>query len=89
MHQQVTGLTTGEFDKLSVYHNGSMQDITTLLGTGGGGGSVTSTAAPLNLNGGQLDIDLSNYSTTTQINNKLATKQDPLTAGSNITMPIM
>ena len=62
----------------------------TISATGGGsGGLVQSVAAPLQLattggNAGQLSINLGAYSTTTQINNALALKQDLLVAGSNI-----
>ena len=51
------GLTQGEFTRLHTLYNGVMQDITPLLGTGGGeGGTFTSATLPLSITNGVLPL---------------------------------
>ena len=67
-----TGLTEGDFHRLSVLHNGDMTNIITLIGSLGGSGAVQSASTPLSISGGVLSVDLSNYITSSSVNALLA-----------------
>ena len=75
MDTLTNGLSQGDFTLLNVLHNGSMQNIITLIGSLGGG--VDSATTPLSINGGVLSIDLSSYGTTAQINSAITTALAP------------
>ena len=76
MDTLTNGLSQGDFTLLNVLHNGSMQNIITLIGSLGGG-TVDSATAPLSISGGVLSIDLSSYSTTAQITSAITTALAP------------
>ncbi len=74
-----TGLTEGDFHRLGVLSNGSMTDILTLIGAGGGGAGVTdvtsqSSELTVATSGTtrQLSLTLNAYATTTSVSTLLA-----------------
>ena len=69
------GLSQGGFTLLRALHNGSMQNIITLICSSGCG--VDSATTPLSINGGVLSVDLSGYGTTAQINSAITTALAP------------
>jgi len=71
MDTLTNGLSQGDFTLLNVLHNGSMQNIITLIGSVGGG-TVDSANAPSSISGGVLGIDLSSYSDTVAMNTTIA-----------------
>ena len=71
MDTLTNGLSQGDFTLLNVLHNGSMQNIISLIGSLGGG-NVDSANAPLSISGGVLSIDLSSYSDTVAMNTAIA-----------------
>ena len=75
MDTLTNGLSQGDFTLLNVLHNGSMQNIITLI-AGLGGGNVDSANAPLSISGGVLSIDLSSYTNTAGLTTLLADKLD-------------
>ena len=58
MDTLTNGLSQGGFTLLNLLHNGSMQNIITLIGSLEGG-NVDSASTPLSISGGVLSIDLS------------------------------
>ncbi len=84
MKYVTTGLTEGDFHRLGVLSNGTMTDILTLIGAGGG--TVTSATLPLSIANGVLSIDLSSYSDTVAVNTLLANKIDTVTVAAPLTV---
>ncbi len=66
------GLGQGDFTLLNVLHNGSMQNIITLIDSLSG--NVDSANAPLSISGGVLSIDLSSYTNTAGLTTLLGGK---------------
>ena len=75
MDTLTNGLSQEDFTLLNVLHNGSMQNIISLIGSLGGG-SVDSASTPLSISGGVLSIDLSSYTNTAGLTTLLASKLD-------------
>ena len=73
MDALANGLSQGDCTLLNVLHNGSMQNIISLIGSLGGG-NVDSANAPLSISGGVLSIDLSSYTNTLGLTTLLAGK---------------
>ena len=79
-------------DSLYLIYNNNLENILNVIGSGGGGSGITTltgTGSAIITGVGSsrnILVDLSNYSTTTQINSLLNSKQNTLTAGSNITI---
>ncbi len=76
---------------LYLSYNNNLENILDVIGSGGGSGitTLTGTGSAIITGGGSsrnILVDLSSYSTTTQINSLLTSKQNTLTAGSNITI---
>ena len=71
-HSVQTGLSEGDFHRLSVLHNGDMTNIISLIGSLGGSGAVQSASTPLSISGGVLSVDLSSYITSSAVNALLA-----------------
>ena len=67
-----TGLSEGDFHRLSVLHNNEMTNIISLIGSLGGSGAVQSATTPLSISGGVLSVDLSSYITSGAVNALLA-----------------
>jgi hypothetical protein len=57
MDTLTNGLSQGNFTLLNVLHNGSMQNIITLIGNLGGGGIATSVTSPLSISSGVLSLN--------------------------------
>ena len=78
-------------DSLYLTYNNNLENILDVIGSGGGSGITTLTGTGSAIISGvgssrNILVDLSSYSTTTQINSLLNSKQNTLTAGSNITI---
>ena len=71
-HSVQTGLSEGDFHRLSVLHNNEMTNIISLIGSLGGSGAVQSATTPLSISGGVLSVDLSSYITSSAVNALLA-----------------
>ena len=55
-HQVLSGISSAKLHKLEVRDaNGVFQDILTLVGTGGSGGTVTGATLPLMINNGNIE----------------------------------
>ncbi len=69
-HNLLLGQMHGDFHSLHFMRNGTMEEKNYVLngisGGGGGGGAVTSVALPLSLANGNLTIDLTAYSNTSE-----------------------
>ena len=76
MQVATTGLSTGDFTLLRVLEpNGDMTDVLALIGAGGSGsGLISSATSPLAISNGVLSIDLSAYLSAGAIANLLAAK---------------
>ena len=61
MNVTTTGLSEGDFHRLAVLHNGNMTNIISLISSLGGSGAVNSATTPLQISGGVLSIDLSQF----------------------------
>ena len=83
MERITNGLSQGDFTLLNVLHNGSMQNIITLI-CSLGDGNVDSANAPLSISGGALSIDLSSYTNTSGLTMLLAGKVDDSQVLTNI-----
>ena len=78
-------------DSLYLTYNNNLENILDVIGSGGGSGITTLTGTGSAIISGvgssrNILVDLSSYSTTAQINSLLNSKQNTLTAGSNITI---
>ena len=85
-YEHVTGLANGSFSKLRVLKDGSMQDILTLLGSGGGGGTYNDTAIWAAANQNTFNINanaaaISTKASTTALTTGLAGKQNTIADG--------
>ena len=78
MQVATTGLSTGDFTLLRVLEpNGDMTDVLALIGAGGSGsGLISSATSPLAISNGVLSIDLSSYLSAGAIANLLAVDDD-------------
>ena len=91
-HSVQTGLSEGDFHRLSVLHNGDMTNIISLIGSLGGSGAVQSATTPLSISGGVLTIDLAAYITSSAVNAALSDYRlesqlfDNVTAGAGLVL---